>query len=226
VIGMVMTHAARDMYIAPHMSEFTSAEIADMSNHHQEQDHWLNNYILNTIFRGRFDDEDKRQFAFNYLRRAEAAFRSYERARHLTIEYLATDYAPSAYFAALDAWEIFIANAWHSLDLIQAFSGLQKAIFTQGDGSVEERLLLVYNRSKHVDTAVNAGQVAPSSPTTVLWFTNDGLQIFESALSFGEMAEVLRDIAEWADAFVDPLETQTRVAALLDHPRVTEPDTE
>ena len=62
-----------DTYIAPRMSEFGAAEMADLSAHHAEQTHWINNYILNTMARARFDEPKQHQFAFNYLRRAEAA---------------------------------------------------------------------------------------------------------------------------------------------------------
>jgi hypothetical protein len=81
-------------------------------------------------------------------------------------------------------------------------------LFSPGDGSVLQRLNLLYNRSKHTDKAITAWQLPPNG-TISIWLTNDGLQSMDSSLSFEEAADILADLAWWADAVQDPSRFRT-----------------
>jgi len=71
-----------DKFVAPHMSVFTEADIPDMSAYTPAQEHWVGNFVLNTMLTVNVPSP-QRQFMFNFLRRAEAAFRDYGHARAL-----------------------------------------------------------------------------------------------------------------------------------------------
>jgi hypothetical protein len=197
---MPLSSYAKDKFIAPEMSQFSNASIRDMTGVSVEQEHWLSNFILNTIFRVSID-VDVRQTLFNFLRRAQSAFREYSLARDKSLEYLDDTEAVSAYIAAIGHWEIFLSSAYQAYLVLDRN---QRSLFQRSDGSVLQRLNHFYNRSKHVETAIERGQLAPDSTMTV-WLTNTGLRSVDSEISFDEMADVLEDLARWSDAAHDPL---------------------
>jgi hypothetical protein len=191
---------ARDKFVAPGISEFTQASIPDMSGASDQQDYWVRNFMLNTILRVQID-ERTRQTLFNFLRRAESALREYELARERTLAHLRNTEEVTAYLAAISHWEVFLSHAYQAYWLLVRG---QKILFTKGDGSALERLNLLYNRSKHMEKAIEAGQV-PSESTMAIWLTNDGVQSIDSQLTFAEMADILKDLVMWSDAAQDPL---------------------
>jgi hypothetical protein len=83
-------------------------------------------------------------------------------------------------------------------------------LFVQGDGSVLERLNLLYNRSKHMDSAIENGHL-PAESTMAIWLTNDGVRSIDSVLTFAEIADILRDLATWSDAAQDPLTMEEKL---------------
>lgn len=214
---MPLSAYAKDNYIAPGMSEFTSAAIRDMTGTSAEQEHWLYNYMLNTLFRVTLD-ERVRQSLFNFLRRSQFAFREYALAREQTVTYLKRVDAVSTYFLAIGHWEVFLAYAYQAFELLARTE--KRALFEPGDGSVLQRLWLLYNRSKHVNKAINAGQLAPGS-TLAVWLTNEGLSAAGGNLTFDEMAEILEELARWSDAAQDPLTMREKV--LMHYPTAEHP---
>ena len=70
--------------------------------------------------------------------------------------------------------------------------------FERDDGSIEQRLNLLDNASKHLKKRIAAGQILADtvSPT---WLSNRGLECTDGFLSWEETAEVLREIAKWAE---------------------------
>jgi hypothetical protein len=80
------------------------------------------------------------------------------------------------------------------------------------DGSVIQRLNLLYNRTKHLETAINSGQLPPDG-TLPVWLTNDGLQAVDAELTFTELAGILTDLAKWADAAQNPLTMRETIRA-------------
>jgi hypothetical protein len=199
-----------DKYVAPGFSAFTAATIPDMSAVSREQGHWLANFILNSWARPTTDD-DLRRTLFNFLRRTQAAFREYQEARRLTLAHLADERpnAISGYFEAIDHWEQFLSQADRAGAVLVRG---QKVLFVKDDGSVIQRLNLLYNRTKHLETAINSGQLPPDG-TLPVWLTNDGLQAVDAELTFTELAGILTDLAKWADAAQNPLTMRETIRA-------------
>lgn len=200
VTRMRLSDYAKDKFVAPEMSKFTAASIKDMAATSVEQEHWLLNFVLNALLRVDIE-EPVRQTLFNFLRRVESAFREYSLARERTRNYLMNTDAVSPYLMAIGHWEVFLSHAYQAYCLL---ARNRQVLFERGDGSVLERLNLLYNRSKHADKAIESGQL-PEDGTMGIWLANDGLHSIDSWLNFDEMAEILDELARWSDAAQDPL---------------------
>jgi hypothetical protein len=200
----------KDKYIAPEISSFTAASIPEMSAVSAEQGHWLANFILNSGFRVTMDDASRRTF-YNFLRRTEAAFREYEAARQATVAYLTVPTLNpfSVYIVAIGHWEVFLSQAYQAWCLLARG---QPILFKRGDGSITQRLNLLYNRAKHAEKAITSQQLPPDG-TLPVWLKNDGLYCVESSLTFEEIAEILKDLAQWADIVQDPPTMQAKIEA-------------
>jgi hypothetical protein len=193
---------ALDRHVATKLSEFTSAEIPDMTEHAAEQNHWVANFILNSTFTAAFK-YPYQQHAFAMLRRAEMTFRDYDLARSQTLEYLRKSGSPSQYFIALSHWEHFLASAYTAMDCFRRFAQLgPQEMFKKNDGSTLQRLNMIYNVAKHA----NDTQYPPEA-TLAVWLDNDGLCSLEGRLSYSEISsEVLPLVAELADRIQNPNE--------------------
>ncbi len=151
-------------------------------------------------------------YAYNFLRRVQYAFSEHHLARESTLRFLsAGGQSPRPYVDALFHWECFLGQAWHAYALlITAWEG--KA-FDKGDGSVEQRLNALYNQMKHVDSRIDNNQMIPGA-TVPVWLTNTGLQSVDAALSYAETGEVLKDLAKYANALMNPKTAKAAVQAL------------
>ena len=140
---------------------------------------------------------------FNFLRRTESAFQEYEAARQATLRFLASPNleAFSVYIMAVGHWEVFLSQAYQACCLLY---GGQKTLFKKGDGSVLQRLNLLYNRAKHAEKAITSQQFPPDG-TLPVWLKNDGLHCVESSLTFDEIAGLLEELAQCAEEIQDPL---------------------
>jgi hypothetical protein len=189
-----------DTYVAPGYSSFTTALIRDMSTVGQEQGFWVENFILNgSPLRVTLDDDTRRTF-YNFLRRTESAFLEYEEARRLTMAHLENPKLRQ-YISAIGRWERFLSDADRAWALLVRG---QPVLFGRNDGSSLQRLNLLYNRTKHIESAIKSGQLPPNGTLSV-WLTNEGLEAVGAKLAFNEMADILCDLAKWADAVQDPL---------------------
>jgi hypothetical protein len=202
--------ALTDTLIAPYMSKFTAAEIPDMSGRFDQSRYWLSNYILNAMLRLKFTG-NLYQHAFNFLRRAEAAYSEHELARAATIEFLAgSRQSPSKYTAAIRHWEYFLGQAWHSYLLLASFVGHpRKALFQTGDGSKEEKLQVLYTCAKHAESVIDSG--LPETLTMPIWLCNEGLSCMKQSLTWAETESILQEIGIWAQRIMDPVELRRMV---------------
>jgi hypothetical protein len=210
-MARVLSNYAKDKFVAPEMSTFTAASIRDMSAVSGEQDHWVLNFVLNTMLRVSVEGSI-RPTLFNFLRRTEAAFREYTLARIRTLAYLANPDAVSDYLAAIAHWEVFLSQAYQAYCL---FTMGQPTLFKRGDGSVFQRLNLLYNRAKHVESAIASHQL-PEDGTIAVWLKNDGLHSIDGSLTFDEIAEILEDLSRYADAVQDPLTMREKLTVLAE----------
>lgn len=200
------TNEFKDRFVAPEISSFTEASIPDLS---ELQERWLVSFILSS-FVVQLDDATRRTF-YNFLRRVEGAFREYSSARQMTMAHLANPNpdAVSQYIIAIGHWEVFLSHVYQAWCLLARG---QKILFTPGDGSIMQRLNLLYNRTKHAEKAITAEQLPPDG-TLPVWLKNDGLHSVESRLTFDEIAKMLEDLAVWADAAQNPATMREKIAA-------------
>jgi uncharacterized protein YjbI with pentapeptide repeats len=108
-----------ERFIARGISEFTSADIPDMSDHDSQSSHWVANHFLNSIGRAGYQ-LPMGAHVQQYLRRAEAAFAEHDRAREATLWFLeAGNRSPTSYWKALLHWEYFLGQSWQAYELLQ-----------------------------------------------------------------------------------------------------------
>lgn len=210
---MTITYSTEilDAHIAPGASSFTHAEIPDMAAWDKESPHYVANFFLNSAFTATFAPP-MNAYAYNFLRRVQFAFSEHDLARESTLRFLSTgSQSPRSYVDALFHWECFLGQAWHAYALlITAWEG--KA-FDKGDGSVEQRLNALYNQMKHVESRIEHNQMIPGA-TVPVWLTNTGLQSVDAVLSYAETGEVLKDLAKYANALMNPKTAKAAVQML------------
>jgi hypothetical protein len=198
-----------DKFIAPGASVFTEADIPDLSSYHSQSTHWVSSFFLNSVLRAAYK-LPLNAYVYNYLRRAEAAFREHSNARTETLLFIRSNrQSPSRYAAAIFHWEIFLGQSWHAFKLLEKAFGA--VLYQEGDGSVEERLNQLYNQMKHVESRIAAGQMLPEA-TVPVWLTNEGLVSVDARLTYRETGDVLMDIAKWADLLGDPLTVREKLS--------------
>ena len=194
-----------DKFLAPRVSNFRRAEIPDMSG---DSSLWLSKYFLNNVLRGSYTDP-MRQYVFNYLRRVEGAHVAHQSARSTTVQFLhGSRQSMSRYMEAIFHWESFLAQSGMAYALAERLTEARP--FEPGDGSVEQRVNLLYNRSKHSDTAIEAGQLPPEG-TIPVWMEDDGLHGVDVVLRWEETGEVLHDLSNFATMLEDPKTTAEKL---------------
>jgi hypothetical protein len=210
-MAITFSAAVLDKHIAPGVSTFTSAEIPDMSGYTKESRHWVANFFLNCVCRAMFVPPMD-AYAYNFLRRVQYAFAEHERARTATLAFLqGGSQSVASYAEALFHWECFLGQAWHAYALLaNAWDG---KVFQKGDGSIEQRLNALYNQMKHVESRIEASQMIPGA-TVPVWLENQGLRSVDTTLRFAETADVLKDLAKYANALMDPKSAKDKLIAL------------
>ena len=149
-----------------------------------ESEHWLSNFGLAVIFND-FPPTALRPIAINFIRRVYCAFIQYELARQEVLKLVKDGHGRwSPYFAALNNFEVALAQLYLALDSVRKHS--KHEFFTKGDGSFEGCLNQIYNASKH--------QLADSE--LPVWFTNDGLACAQATLTFAEIEDWMLKMAE------------------------------
>jgi urease accessory protein UreF len=66
---------------------------------------------------------------------------------------------------------------------------------------------------KHVEDAINHGRIQDGA-TVPVWLANDGLISVDTALTYAETAELLKEIAKWAEVFSDAREAREKLSKL------------
>lgn len=200
-MGGSFSEYVRDAHIAPNVSLFIKADIPDMSEWAKESMHWVANFFLNSVFSGTFIPP-MHAYVYNFLRRAQYAYSEHQLARESTLAFIrGGGQSQVGYAEALFHWENFFAQAWNACEIIRTASGVD--VFKKGDGSVEERLNLFYNKMKHVESCIASNQMIEGA-TVPVWLENSGLVSIGQHFSFQETAEVLKNLAICADALMNP----------------------
>jgi len=141
-----LSNYALDTFCAPKLSQLTQCNAPDLSGLSEP---WLRGFILNTILRFSVPEPTKAHM-FNFLRRTEAVFSEYNNARINLIEYVTSDRnTVSPYFRALLHFETLIAQLYQAALFLKALAKEPK-FFEKGEGTVIERINIIYNASKHM----------------------------------------------------------------------------
>lgn len=180
---MPFTKSAVEQFISARAAAVTVCGASDMKAQVPESADWLSNFGLAVIFND-FPPAQLRPLAINFIRRIHCAFVEYDHARQQVLQLVKDGNGRwSPYFAALNNFEVTVAQLYIALDSIRKHA--KHDFFTTGDGSFEECLNLIYNESKH--------QIAESE--LPVWFTNEGLACAKAALTFDELEDFMQKMA-------------------------------
>ena len=181
---MSFTKSAVEQFISARAAAVEVCGASDMNAMVPESEHWLSNFGLAVIFND-FPPTALRPIAINFIRRVYCAFIQYELARQEGLKLVKDGHGRwSPYFAALNNFEVALAQLYLALDSVRKHS--KHEFFTKGDGSFEGCLNQIYNASKH--------QLADSE--LPVWFTNDGLACAQATLTFAEIEDWMLKMAE------------------------------
>jgi hypothetical protein len=176
---MPFTQSAVELFISARAAAVTSCGASDMKAKVPESAHWLSNFGLNVIFND-FPTAETRPLIINFIRRIYCAFLEYDLARQEVLKLVKDGHGRwSPYFAALNNFEITVAQLYIALDSVRKHANHN--FFKTGDESFEECLNLIYNASKHQ----LAGSELP------VWFTNEGLACAQATLTFAEVEDFM-----------------------------------
>jgi hypothetical protein len=216
--GVRFSDHAKDRFIAPGVSSFESADIPDMSAYDPQSRHWVSNHFLNSLLRAPYNAPHN-AYAYNFMRRAEAAFSEHAEARLATLAFLEDGQSPSRYARAILHWEVFLSQCWHGYLLLLGFFG-EKKVFEKGNASTEERLHGLYNAMKHVESRIDNAELGQmvKGATVPVWLTNHGIESTDAFLTYTETGGILRDLAKWASILEDPLQMADKFRALDKEP--------
>jgi hypothetical protein len=183
-----------DTFIAPKLSLLTKCgapELVGNSN-------WLNSFILNATFVSPIAPSPRRTSVVAFLRRAEAAFLTYRKAREQLNDYLRPrpERVFSLYFESLLYFETCLSQWTQGVDILRAALGAN--YFQKDDQSKEQRINRLYNDTKHLDEDRAKGEIVDEMAT--IWITNEGLEgCSGTPLSFVELHDALLEVGRIAD---------------------------
>ena len=186
---MPFTKSAVELFISALAAAITECGSSDMNARVPESTHWLTQFGLAAIFHD-FPPIELRPRGINFIRRVHGAFLQYELARQKVLELVKDGNDRwSPYFVALTHFEVAVGQLYVALDSTRNLpsnpGGDKHQFFKPDDGSVTERLNLIYNASKHE----LAGAELP------VWFTNEGLACKNAALTFDEFEDFMLTMA-------------------------------
>ena len=194
---MPFTNVALDTFFAQEISSLTSCDAPDLSDEFEQSEYWVNNFILNSIFRVNIKVELK-PLIFGVLRRAQMALVEYENGRVALLDFLGGPKERiSVYFRALYHVEIAATLLYQGYELISKL--VDKPLYEPGDDSPIQRLNAVYNISKHLESStIEEGHLH------AVWLTNAGIAASRARLSWNEFGKLITDLGRLADGVSDP----------------------
>lgn len=177
---MGITDYALDRFVAQDMSKLKNLTIKSLAEDFPDADNWLRQFVLNRMFHAVVPD-DKAALAFAIVRRTHAAMQEWELASAAANGNLRS---VGTYFSILRHLESCISSAWQGLEFARKSMG--EFLFTNGDGSVYERLNWVYNVSRHFDPEeLSQGHLHR------LWLSDEAIHTREHLVQFVELRDVI-----------------------------------
>lgn len=193
--------SALGFFTLPEAAQIKAVNVPSLSDLRSESEGWTCGLGVATAFGEKFSDPRRWQLLFNFVRRVEGAIDQFETGRRNLLSVLEErELATSRYLLAVMHFEGCVSQTYQALMLIAEFGKLGQ-IFKRGDGTTFQRLNLLYNRSKHVEKAIAAGQLLEdtSLPVTV---TSDALVSTDARVDFVELAETLQMLGKAAGTAV------------------------
>lgn len=232
---------------APGLHTFTSADVVDLRAEFPQAAFWMANRFLNhaaaEMWGKRLEDRWHR-YGLGIVSRASALFRSYHAARDATLEYLAKsppkNPALERYFSAASLWEACLLHFWSFANLYNAvvdevkradpaYTGKPLFEMQRAGGrqrrrehrspTKEESAYEIANAVKHWGRQILGDHAGDPSCTLPLWLTNDGIHSVEYTVPYADMAQLTREVANYAEDYVSfpghSLQAQNGVLKLL-----------
>jgi len=193
---MPLSKYSMDTFIAPRLSELTKVGAPDLHSCTKEYGNWVDNFVLNTIFRVRIIERD-RQLIMHFLRKVEGAFQEYHEGRIFLENYIKNrNKAISSYFHSLRHFEVAMSLAYQAFDTIRTM--IQEKLFAKEDGSSLQRLNRLQNLSKHANEELSRSDISGEFNISI-WLTNEGIECHDTTLSFSEFSLLLIELANSAE---------------------------
>lgn len=170
----------------------------------------IHTFVLISSFSVRYPDP-LHQYALVFLRKTESAFQEYFSAQESLKTYVQTQILHndnpneqiSQYFAMLHRFEVLIAQIYQAYMVLDKFLvlGKEERFWKRGDGSILEKINTIYNYTKHVENKI---KTKPNLAGYHIWLTNIGVSCEEESVSYTEISEALKDLADNAKYYNNP----------------------
>lgn len=194
---MPLSNYALDKFVSQHLTQFTACDAPSLSRELAQAEHWVNNFILHSIFKVSVPAESK-PYIFAILRRTQMAMSEYEAGRVEALRYISGDTnRVSIYFRALYHFELVTQILYQAYDYIHQVT--EGKLFNKGDGSPIQRLNRIYNVSKHLEHSS-----IPPGYIHAVWLSNQGVNVSDAMLEWSELATLVKELGEVANCLSNP----------------------
>lgn len=194
---MPLSNYSLDKFVSQEITKLTECNAVDLTQKFDQAEYWIENFVLNSIFRVQVKQEYK-PFIFAILRRAQMALVEHENGRKALQDYInGPKDRISVYFRGLYHFEIAINLVYQAHELFMKISKVR--LFEKNDNTPVERLNRIYNVSKHLEPST-----IPDTHLHSVWIKNEGLCISTTMLTFEELAELVMDVCGLADKLSNP----------------------
>jgi hypothetical protein len=195
-----------EKYGAPKLSELTNCG----APHLEEPPNYLGSFVINSMVNLEHSDPLSR-IILMFGRRAEHAIREYVKGRELLGEYVKRLGQTNAHFLlAMRATTHFeqcvasICQAAALLDRIIAVTAPNSPPEPEDDR--EQRLKLIWNRSKHFEDDLGRRWLADAEVTAPVWLTNQGISCSTYALRQAPAASItFEEVHSFLTSLLDTL---------------------
>ena len=188
---MPLSSYALDNFVSQELSQLTECRVTGVTGEFPDYQSWLSTFVLNWMLRFSLPRK-KAALAFAVVRRSEEAITDYEEARELLAKLVSSRKSVSLYFRCLGRFEPTVAMACQALTF--AMKALGMKVYEKGDGSLYERLFMIYNKSRHSDP-----EMLPGGQLHAVWIKNEGLFVDGAYLTFAELGELVHEVGRIAD---------------------------
>ena len=156
---MTLSDYALDNFVVQELSQLTSCNAPDIthSEYALSAEHYLRNFILNSVLNGRLKNPTY-AYLFNFLRRTQAAVSEYLLAREKLKTYIDTlpKQRVTLYLSSLSNFEMFLAQSAQASALLEKFLK-EEAQWSGSQALVDQfkKIRIFYEFSKHAELQIS-----------------------------------------------------------------------